>query len=387
MRTDTHLHALRSAPYFGALSDDELQAVLDVGRSHTVGAGELIFRQGDPGTSMLVILEGSADVFVSGDTHEDHLLHRLGPGETVGKMSLLTHEARSASVRAATDLSALEFDGRMVETLAKAHSGAMTAAVFHVARTAARRLKEANESAALLVRRQIDTARFFMFMVFMSCAYIVSADGLRSLSLSLSSALLGIGVLAAFAWLGLKVINLSMFPPSMYGITSKGLGRDLVSALGISAVLMLVLTAVKAVATLSSPELAGAPLLSGNLLGALVAGDWRSPAMLGALLYAVHSVFQEFLVRGCMQSSLTEFTRGVSGQRRAVLYGIVISNGFFAVMHVHISLTLALGIGLVGFLWGWMRTWQSGIWGICLSHVLIGTWALDILAIQDVFLH
>ena len=382
MATDLDLKILRKSPYLSALSEEELEGVIALGKRRSARAGEIVFREGEPGDSMLLIVRGEAEVFVIEDIAGEHPLHRLGVGETVGEMAVLTRSARSATVRAGTDLEAIEFDAATLEGLAASHSWAMTRAILEVARRSSRHLANANENALKLVRRQIDTARFFMFMVLISCVYIVSADLLKTLGLSLWSALFGIVSLALFAGLGFRVIQLSMLEPAMYGLTSKGLGRDLWSALGISVVVAALLTGAKAALISMNPSLADLPLLSGELAGASRRADWASPAILSALMYAVHSVFQEFLTRGCMQSSLTEFSRGVANGEHASLYGILISNGFFAVMHVHISLGLALAIGMVGFLWGWMRTWQTGIWGICLSHILIGLWALDVLAIH-----
>src|SRR5262245_55524153 len=69
------------------------------------GAGEVIAREGDAGTSMFVMRRGEAAVTVAGAAGE---LARLHNGSFFGEMSLLTGDRRSATVTAVTDCELLE---------------------------------------------------------------------------------------------------------------------------------------------------------------------------------------------------------------------------------------------------------------------------------------
>lgn len=383
--SDAHRQALRRSPYFADLDDAEVSRIIETAQMRELPAGAMLFHQGDPGSSVLIILEGQAEVFVTEAVAGEVVVQRLGPGESVGEMAVLLRAARTASVRAGTPLAAIEFDLETLRRLTTTHAAAITNAVMLVARQSAERLASANEQATRLVRRQVDTARFFIFMVLICCVYIVAADFLRSLGVSFLSTVLGIVVLALFAGLGFRVIRQSVFPPEMYGLTLSRAGPDLLRSLGLTATVLAALTATKAVLIRLDPAHQGMPLFGGDLAVAATTGIWPLVVVAEATMYAVHSIFQEFLVRGCMQSSLKEFTTGVYHGRRGTVYSIVISNGFFAVMHIHISITAALVVGSIGFLWGWMRSRQASIWGVCLSHILIGLWGFSVLAIQDVF--
>jgi predicted acylesterase/phospholipase RssA len=67
-----------------------------------VRAGEWLFRQGDPGDSLYVVLTGRLEVVIEkGD--EQTVIRVLGRGGSVGELALLTESARSASVRARRD--------------------------------------------------------------------------------------------------------------------------------------------------------------------------------------------------------------------------------------------------------------------------------------------
>jgi len=62
-------------------------------------AGQVIFNEGDSGNSLLIIGDGEVEItkFVG---QSPHVLSRLGPGEHVGEMALISRQRRSATVRA-----------------------------------------------------------------------------------------------------------------------------------------------------------------------------------------------------------------------------------------------------------------------------------------------
>ncbi len=87
----------RSFP-FGELDDSVRAALASICRWDRRAAGEVIFRQGDPGTSMVVILSGSVRVVTSSAEGKRLGLAILGEGEVVGEMALLEGGIRSADV-------------------------------------------------------------------------------------------------------------------------------------------------------------------------------------------------------------------------------------------------------------------------------------------------
>lgn len=59
--------------------------------------GDVIFREGQPGTLMYVVQSGEVDVI-----HDDRLLETVGPNGIIGEMALVNQEPRSATVVAKT---------------------------------------------------------------------------------------------------------------------------------------------------------------------------------------------------------------------------------------------------------------------------------------------
>jgi CRP/FNR family transcriptional regulator, cyclic AMP receptor protein len=60
--------------------------------------GQALFRAGEPGDVMYVLITGSADVLVG-----DEVIERAGPGALLGEMALIDAAPRAATVVATTD--------------------------------------------------------------------------------------------------------------------------------------------------------------------------------------------------------------------------------------------------------------------------------------------
>jgi sigma-B regulation protein RsbU (phosphoserine phosphatase) len=74
-----------------------------------VPAGDLILREGEPGTDAFVLLTGACDVSVHGER-----LGAIAPGELFGELACLGTGIRSATVRASADSAVLQLAGDSV---------------------------------------------------------------------------------------------------------------------------------------------------------------------------------------------------------------------------------------------------------------------------------
>ena len=92
---------LRSVPLFAELDERHLQQLSDEFSKRTFSAGDVIAAEGEGGRTFFVIEEGDATVSVGGRE-----VGRLGPGEAFGEIALIDRDPRSASVTAATDMTA-----------------------------------------------------------------------------------------------------------------------------------------------------------------------------------------------------------------------------------------------------------------------------------------
>ncbi len=96
------LPVLRRVPLFADLSDRHLRKVAKLVLPVRFDAGAAIVREGSPGHTFFVILDGRATVVRRGARPA-----KLRPGEYFGEMALLDRRPRSATVMAETELVAL----------------------------------------------------------------------------------------------------------------------------------------------------------------------------------------------------------------------------------------------------------------------------------------
>jgi len=92
---------LEGAPFFAGLSSEDLEGILQVGRTVSFQPGDAIVEQGDVGDGMYIITEGAAEVDVGGR------FHRLKPGDVFGEMALLSTGKRMATVKAVETVQAV----------------------------------------------------------------------------------------------------------------------------------------------------------------------------------------------------------------------------------------------------------------------------------------
>lgn len=94
---------VRKAPLFSAL-DDEAAASLRSSMSEIkVGKGQTLFKEGEPGDRLFVILEGKLKLGTSSGDGRENLLNILGPSEMFGELSLFDPGPRTATATAVTD--------------------------------------------------------------------------------------------------------------------------------------------------------------------------------------------------------------------------------------------------------------------------------------------
>src|SRR6516225_809134 len=91
---------LREIGLFGALSDEILDHLCRTLHQKRVGAGEAVFREGDPAREMYVLIDGEMEVLKKSRRGRDQRVAVLGPNDSFGEMSIIDMQPRSATVRA-----------------------------------------------------------------------------------------------------------------------------------------------------------------------------------------------------------------------------------------------------------------------------------------------
>src|SRR5216683_1332569 len=82
------------------LPAEQIEPLLDRVQEREAKAGEIVFRTGDPGDALYIIVSGGVEVLNGSD---QRTIAELGDGQAFGEMALLSDGTRTATIRAKTD--------------------------------------------------------------------------------------------------------------------------------------------------------------------------------------------------------------------------------------------------------------------------------------------
>ena len=157
--TDTGITAaeLRNIGLFGALSDDVLAVLSGMISVVVPGIGEVIFREGDEGNAMYVVLAGEIEVTKASRNGVDARVAMLGPGDWFGEMSIVDIQPRSATVRAIAPARLVRISAADLDSLYRHDVRSYSIVVLNLARELSRRLRVADGILADLIANVLDS--------------------------------------------------------------------------------------------------------------------------------------------------------------------------------------------------------------------------------------
>lgn len=153
MSRDHTRETMRAMALFESLRDRELALLAAVMIPVHAPAGEVICREGEPGTCCYFVVDGEVEVRKHMQGEADRTIATLRRDQVFGHIALVDPGPRSASCIARTTATLLRLDRSDFETLFL--SGTRFALQFQdmIARTAAQQLRAANQRLALLSLR------------------------------------------------------------------------------------------------------------------------------------------------------------------------------------------------------------------------------------------
>ena len=138
-----HAAALRGMALCRGLGGAELDTIAAIAATRETEAGKELFREGDPGDGLFLVVSGEIDIVKRGPRGERPLA-RLGEGAVLGEISLLTSEPRSATGRAVSTLRVLHLPAPAFRALLAADSPAALKMVAAIAEVLAHRVATMN---------------------------------------------------------------------------------------------------------------------------------------------------------------------------------------------------------------------------------------------------
>jgi tetratricopeptide (TPR) repeat protein len=111
----------RYAPLFSEFDREELTQILGVTELHQLPLGSIVFRQGDPGDSIFVVVEGQVTLTVGGIDGTPVAIETITDGGCFGEVSALSHLPRNVTATTAAPTELLELSRDYLEAVAIAH--------------------------------------------------------------------------------------------------------------------------------------------------------------------------------------------------------------------------------------------------------------------------
>lgn len=373
-------HPSRHSIFFG-LTEDQLQQLLAFGVQIQLEEDSIFIHEGASERTFYYINEGAVEIFrFSGN--QNHVLAVLKPGETVGELALVDDAPRSTSVKALHNSKVYQFD---IDELRKNHELADLYAFImqRVGKQLSKRLRFTNDVTVAALKNKFAMSIFSIRMLVLLSFYALSLNLIEKSKQYLpNTTLLSIGLILIFTLVLLSIVRRSGYPWSFYGVRRGRLFRKTLEAIFYSIPVMAVVLLIKWLAISYIPDLHSLPLFDHTATFKAGLPFNINIYFISMFFYALFCPVQEFMVRGCVQTSLQNLLTGSSTQVK--WNAILISNLIFSSAHAHTSLGFALITFIPGLFWGWLFYRQKSLIGVCVSHILIGVWAVFIIGFNNI---
>src|SRR5262245_35457890 len=142
--TGVDSRALRRVKILAAMSEEQLQQFAQFMQVEKIPQWAVIVKQGDPGDSMYLILQGELRVRIN-VMGKEKILTTLGAGEFFGDISLFDHGPRSADVVANADSIVLKISASAFDELAKKAPELATPFLRAIGQTLSARIRADNK--------------------------------------------------------------------------------------------------------------------------------------------------------------------------------------------------------------------------------------------------
>jgi len=142
--------ALGKINLFRELAPEGLQRIAAIATEETYRVGEVIFREGEPGEKLYLILEGRVRISREVSGMGEEALAILGPGDAFGEMSMIDDFPRSADARVHEKCRVLAISKDAMEDLLFLHKDLAYEILWNFVKTLSSRLRETNDKMTFL---------------------------------------------------------------------------------------------------------------------------------------------------------------------------------------------------------------------------------------------
>jgi CRP-like cAMP-binding protein len=135
---------------FEGITEEGLEKLAAISRERSYRTGEIIFREGDSGAELYLILEGRVRISREVSGMGEEALAVLGPGDAFGEMSIIDDFPRSADARVHERCRLLVIDKEAVEDLLFLEKDLAYEILWNFVKILSARLRETNDKMTFL---------------------------------------------------------------------------------------------------------------------------------------------------------------------------------------------------------------------------------------------
>lgn len=140
---ETVLDVLANARMFNVFEPGELRTVAGFFNAYSVREGIALFKEGERGQYICLLVQGKMDVLKEGAEHERKKISTVRPGKTLGEMAVLDGLPGSATVVAAEPSVVILITRRNLELLGHKHPHLGFKLLWQIATLISQRLRQA----------------------------------------------------------------------------------------------------------------------------------------------------------------------------------------------------------------------------------------------------
>jgi CRP-like cAMP-binding protein len=142
--------ALGTVNLFKGLAPEGIDLIATIAAEKRLKLGEYIFREGDPGDKLYLIIEGKVRISRTVPGMGEEALAVLGPGEAFGEMSLIDDFPRSADALVHESCRLLEISREAMEDLLFLNRDLAYEILWNFVKILSVRLREADDKVTFL---------------------------------------------------------------------------------------------------------------------------------------------------------------------------------------------------------------------------------------------
>lgn len=137
------LDKFNNSELFDGVTHDYLESLETECTEKDLGANEYIFRQGDTGKGMFLVIEGKVDIIV--ESGVDNIVATMSEGSILGEVCMLEKQKRIASARTKTDAKILYLSIKKFAEHIKQNDPNALRIIHNIALSLIKKLETAND--------------------------------------------------------------------------------------------------------------------------------------------------------------------------------------------------------------------------------------------------